>query len=1038
VLPKAVNGANLGWGQADKREENGGAEVGKRSNTMGQRDGAEKGKQGEGRYMVARLRQVMPKGAELPRVVGVGEVQRMATMVARYRGKERRQRTEIWVLNTSGESESPRWVLVHALVKNRMAYVYCTEAVVRSATRQAALELVMAGWETKVVSRGTRHLWQEGTGVDCMIDWVTQWGRCQDKDRWMPAMEEEWEGEWKGKANTEELRRSGTDMAPEKGGLTYAEVLKAGIGREKRGRMQGKEGGHEQVGTTQKDKGDSRGMQKGCEKVRSQNPGKRAPCSEVQRKLPNCSRVGRRRILQGKLVEGRKEGKEAKKKGTSTHEGIGEQGTRLGMSRKQDGGRNAIIVRSQNIQGGLVGKKYAIAEVMEESQVDVLMVQEARIAEANAERIPEMKGYKHFAALNPKKAVNGCVTWIHARLACLVKTERIIKDTVDGRYIAIPMRTLRKGQDIWWINIYAPVHAKDKPDFWQQKIRGMLAKVRSEMGPCDKMVVGMDANIVRNEELDVKWEVWEEEKRAQYKRGLAREAMLMQGLMDEFQLGDVWRSLHLESREYTREEVRTEEVEEEAMREENRHVAPRRIDYILWSTDGMDMITQANIVDGFQNPVESDHKAVEVRLPGLRVLRRMGKKFQRPQYKLEHVTPENMERVKLNIMETIREGHEGQEKLDRVLDTIRNSLREELGQRQSLIEVRTGYRETGSIKEKKKEMKLLRKEHNELVMGLRMEMSKEGMKVLRQMVGGESESGGKQGGAEMREAGRREEQSIEREKVRQRGKDIRMVRKGIEKVRKALKKEKLEEEEKQKRSYRARADLGQTYSKWSKHFCNQGKRWRSPSEEMAVLEDEYGKIYVEEEIMEVITRFTEEQWGKERQLGEIDKLGDKEGEEEAARIASQTLNKELGMDEVERAISKLKAEKAPGEDMIPNEIWKMLEKPGVRKLTEALEKCRQTSQFPERWRKTILRWIYKNKGKKTEVGNYRPIALSDTLYKIFARVLTERLEIFVERTGAVSVEQDGFRRDRGNHPTEDTSKKGEGREGAIPSGDVGH
>jgi len=140
-----------------------------------------------------------------------------------------------------------------------------------------------------------------------------------------------------------------------------------------------------------------------------------------------------------------------------------------------------------------------------------------------------------------------------------------------------------------------------------------------------------------------------------------------------------------------------------------------------------------------------------------------------------------------------------------------------------------------------------------------------------------------------------------------------MIRKEIDKIRKILKKERLEEEGKQKRAYRARAELGQTYSKWSRYFCNQGRKWRSPAEEMAVLEDEYGKLYVEEEIMEVITSFTERQWGKERQLGEIRKIGYEGGEEEAERVAKRTLNKKMGVDEVERAISKLKAEKAPGE-----------------------------------------------------------------------------------------------------------------------------
>ena len=112
-----------------------------------------------------------------------------------------------------------------------------------------------------------------------------------------------------------------------------------------------------------------------------------------------------------------------------------------------------------------------------------------------------------------------------------------------------------------------------------------------------------------------------------------------------------------------------------------------------------------------------------------------------------------------------------------------------------------------------------------------------------------------------------------------------------------------------------------------------------------------------------------------------------------------------------RAIRKLKANKSPGEDHIPNEIWKILGRKEVQTLAITLEECRRSNKFPEGWKRTELSWIYK-KGDATEIANYRPIALTDTIYKIFMRIMTERLEGVIEREGIISDEQQGFRKDR--------------------------
>ena len=91
-----------------------------------------------------------------------------------------------------------------------------------------------------------------------------------------------------------------------------------------------------------------------------------------------------------------------------------------------------------------------------------------------------------------------------------------------------------------------------------------------------------------------------------------------------------------------------------------------------------------------------------------------------------------------------------------------------------------------------------------------------------------------------------------------------------------------------------------------------------------------------------------------------------------------------------------------------------MEETGLEELTAVLEECRITNQFPKGWGVTEIRWLYK-KDDPLQLANYRPIALTDTLYKIFMRVMTERLDEVVEQYNLVSDEQHGFRRDRSCH-----------------------
>lgn len=105
--------------------------------------------------------------------------------------------------------------------------------------------------------------------------------------------------------------------------------------------------------------------------------------------------------------------------------------------------------------------------------------------------------------------------------------------------------------------------------------------------------------------------------------------------------------------------------------------------------------------------------------------------------------------------------------------------------------------------------------------------------------------------------------------------------------------------------------------------------------------------------------------------------------------------------EIKQALKDLPNGKATGIDGIPHELWKaLLTRFENKKRTDELQfdviKCLMLvyndverhgisalSEFPKGW----MCPLYK-KGDKTEIGNYRPITILNTDYKIMTRALT--------------------------------------------------
>jgi hypothetical protein len=84
-----------------------------------------------------------------------------------------------------------------------------------------------------------------------------------------------------------------------------------------------------------------------------------------------------------------------------------------------------------------------------------------------------------------------------------------------------------------------------------------------------------------------------------------------------------------------------------------------------------------------------------------------------------------------------------------------------------------------------------------------------------------------------------------------------------------------------------------------------------------------------------------------------------------------------------------------------------------------MNKIYETGKFPVAWKTSLLHLIYKGKGDREDLANYRGIALLSILSKIYTGVLAKRLNDWIENRGPISECQMGFR--KGQRTTDNIS-----------------
>ena len=78
--------------------------------------------------------------------------------------------------------------------------------------------------------------------------------------------------------------------------------------------------------------------------------------------------------------------------------------------------------------------------------------------------------------------------------------------------------------------------------------------------------------------------------------------------------------------------------------------------------------------------------------------------------------------------------------------------------------------------------------------------------------------------------------------------------------------------------------------------------------------------------------------------------------------------------------------------------------------TDLFNLCLSTGSIPDDWKVAFLTPIYKGKGSKSSLDNYRPISILSPISKVFENLLSIQLRQFFESNGIFSSSQFGFRK----------------------------
>ena len=108
-------------------------------------------------------------------------------------------------------------------------------------------------------------------------------------------------------------------------------------------------------------------------------------------------------------------------------------------------------------------------------------------------------------------------------------------------------------------------------------------------------------------------------------------------------------------------------------------------------------------------------------------------------------------------------------------------------------------------------------------------------------------------------------------------------------------------------------------------------------------------------------------------------------------------------------LSTIKTSKSAGHDRIPGKLLRDAAEVIAPSLTAIFNASINTGIFLEDFKIAIISPIHKA-GSKTDCDNYRPISVLSSVAKIYEKLVTEQLEIYLETNHILVERQAGFRK----------------------------
>jgi hypothetical protein len=132
-----------------------------------------------------------------------------------------------------------------------------------------------------------------------------------------------------------------------------------------------------------------------------------------------------------------------------------------------------------------------------------------------------------------------------------------------------------------------------------------------------------------------------------------------------------------------------------------------------------------------------------------------------------------------------------------------------------------------------------------------------------------------------------------------------------------------------------------------------------------------------------------------------------------SKVRPKFCEMDITNDEVLESLTKLENNKAPGLDGILNEALKRGGDPMISALASLFNLILRLGISPSIWQQAMILPIFKDGGlDPLEASLYRPISLTSCVFKVYERVLLNRLTTSLEDRNKLPEEQVGFRKDR--------------------------